>query len=128
MEVRAGVPGNVRPPRGVRTPVVLQALPAAGRPATSIRQKETRTMIVSFLIALIVGAVAGYLHDQVAGPGWLAAQITGTRSTVTSALVGIAGAFIGIHVALLIGLLGFIWHLIFAVIGAAAVLFAWRSV
>jgi len=61
-------------------------------------------------------------------PGWLTRQIAGsTRSVVTSALVGVAGAFIGFNVAALLGLLG-IAALIGAVVRAAVVLWAWRTI
>jgi uncharacterized membrane protein YeaQ/YmgE (transglycosylase-associated protein family) len=50
-----------------------------------------------------------------------------TRSTITSALVGVAGAFVGYHIALLIVLrAGLLTSVIAAAIGAAVVLFAWR--
>ena len=46
---------------------------------------------------------------------------------VTSALVGTAGSFVGYHLALLIGILGY-GALLVAVIGALAVLWGWRTV
>ena len=83
---------------------------------------------VTFLLVLAIGIVAGILFDRLAGPSWLARQFSGsTRGMVTSALVGVAGAFVGFHIAALIVLGG---GLVTAVIGAAAgaalVLFAWR--
>ena len=83
---------------------------------------------VIFLLVLAIGIVAGILFDRLAGPSWLARQFSGsTRGIVTSALVGVAGAFVGYHIAALIALGG---GLVTAVIGAAAgaalVLFAWR--
>ena len=44
---------------------------------------------------------------------------------VTSSLVGIAGSFVGYHLAVLIGILGY-GALICAIIGAAVVLWGWR--
>ncbi|MDP2620414.1 MAG: transglycosylase [Hyphomicrobiales bacterium] len=84
--------------------------------------------VVTFLLVLAIGIVAGILFDRLAGPSWLARQFSGsTRGIVTSALVGVAGAFVGYHIAALIVLGG---GLATAVIGAAAgaalVLFAWR--
>ena len=62
------------------------------------------------------------------GAGWLSRQIAGpNRLLVTSALVGIAGSFVGYHLALLIGILGYA-ALLVAVIGALAVLWGWRMV
>ena len=83
---------------------------------------------VTFLLVLAIGVVAGILFDRLAGPSWLARQFSGsTRSIVTSALVGVAGAFVGFHIALLLALGGgLVTTLIAAAAGAAVVLFAWR--
>jgi uncharacterized membrane protein YeaQ/YmgE (transglycosylase-associated protein family) len=80
------------------------------------------------LILLIIGIAAGLLFDRFAGPGWLSRQIAGgNRTLVTSALVGIAGSFVGYHLALVLGILG-LGALIVAIIGAVVVLWAWRTV
>ena len=86
--------------------------------------------LVAFLLVLVVGVVAGLLFDRLAGPSWLARQFSGSsRGIVTSALVGVAGAFVGYHIAVLLALGGgLITSLIAAAAGAAAVLFAWRMV
>jgi uncharacterized membrane protein YeaQ/YmgE (transglycosylase-associated protein family) len=83
---------------------------------------------VTFLLVLVVGVVAGFLFDRLAGPSWLARQFSGsTRGIITSALVGVAGAFIGYHIAILIALgAGMVMVVIAAAAGAAVVLFAWR--
>jgi uncharacterized membrane protein YeaQ/YmgE (transglycosylase-associated protein family) len=83
-----------------------------------------------FLLILVIGVVAGLLYDRLAGPSWLARQFSGgNRGIVTSALVGVAGAFIGYHIAILLALGGgLITSVIAAAVGAAAVLFAWRMV
>ncbi len=83
---------------------------------------------VTFLLVLVVGVVAGILFDRLAGPSWLARQFSGsTRGIITSALVGIAGAFVGYHIGLLLALSGgLLMSIIAATIGAAVVLFAWR--
>ena len=79
-----------------------------------------------FLILLIIGIAAGILFDRFAGPGWLTRQIAGSnRMIVTSGLVGTAGAFIGYHLAVLIGIIGY-GALLGAVIGALVVLWVWR--
>jgi uncharacterized membrane protein YeaQ/YmgE (transglycosylase-associated protein family) len=83
---------------------------------------------VTFLLILVVGIAVGILFDRVAGPSWLARQFSGsTRGIVTSALVGIAGAFVGYHIVGLIALgAGLIVQLVAAAVGAAVVLSAWR--
>ena len=79
-----------------------------------------------FLLLLIIGIAAGILFDRFAGPGWLTRQIAGSnRMIVTSALVGTAGSFVGYHLAVLIGIIGF-GAMLGAVIGALVVLWAWR--
>ncbi len=85
--------------------------------------------VVTFLLVLAIGIVAGILFDRVAGPSWLARQFSGsTRGLVTSALVGVAGAFVGYHIALLLALGGgLLMSVIMAAVGAAVVLFAWRT-
>ena len=60
-----------------------------------------------FLILLIIGIAAS------------------NRLMVTSALVGVAGSFVGYQLALLIGVAGSA-ALLVAVIGALAVLWIWR--
>ena len=84
--------------------------------------------VVTFLLILVIGIVAGILFDRLAGPSWLSRQFTGsTRGIVTSALVGVAGAFIGYHIAVLLALgSGLVTAVIAAAAGAALVLFAWR--
>ena len=80
---------------------------------------------VMFLLVLLIGIAAGLIFDRVAGPGWFARQVAGTRGMVTSALVGIAGSFIGYHIALLLAFRGVI-ALVGAALGAVLVLWAWR--
>jgi uncharacterized membrane protein YeaQ/YmgE (transglycosylase-associated protein family) len=86
--------------------------------------------LITLLLILVVGIVAGLLFDRLAGPSWLARQFSGSiRSTATSALVGVAGAFVGFHVAGLLALRGgILTSVVAAAAGAAVVLFAWRAV
>jgi uncharacterized membrane protein YeaQ/YmgE (transglycosylase-associated protein family) len=82
---------------------------------------------VAFLLVLAIGVIAGFLFDWLAGPSWLARQFSGsTRGIVTSALIGVAGALVGYHIAMLLALGGIVTSVIAAVIGAAVVLFGWR--
>ena len=56
-------------------------------------------------------------------------QIAGSkRHSVTSALVGIAGAFIGSHLIFILGLVSGLMSLVGALIGALVVLWVWRMV
>ena len=83
---------------------------------------------VIFLLVLVIGIVAGLLFDRLLGPSWLARQFSGsTRGIVTSAIVGVAGAFVGYHIAVLLTLgSGLITPIIAAAAGAVVVLFFWR--
>jgi uncharacterized membrane protein YeaQ/YmgE (transglycosylase-associated protein family) len=84
--------------------------------------------LVTFLLVLLVGIAAGILFDRLAGPSWLARQFAGsTRGIITSTLVGVAGAFIGFHIAGLLALGGgLLPSAIAAAAGAVVVLFGWR--
>ena len=85
--------------------------------------------LLSFLLVVAIGVAVGILFDRLAGPSWLARQFSGsTRGILTSALVGVAGAFIGYEIAVLLALGGgLLTSAIAAALGAAAVLFAWRT-
>lgn len=80
------------------------------------------------LVLIVIGILAGLFFDRLAGPGWLSRQISGkNRIMVTSALVGIAGSFVGYHVAGLFGAATYV-ALLGAIAGAAIVLWTWRMV
>lgn len=89
-----------------------------------------RDPALTFIVVLVIGIAAGLLFDRLAGPSWLARQFSGSnRAIITSALVGIAGALIGYHLAVLLALgSGLLMAIIAAALGAAALLFAWRMV
>jgi uncharacterized membrane protein YeaQ/YmgE (transglycosylase-associated protein family) len=84
--------------------------------------------VVIFLLVLAIGIIVGVLFERLAGRSWLARQFSGSaRGIITSALVGVAGAFVGYHIALLLVLRAGVLASVFAAaIGSAAVLFAWR--
>jgi len=80
------------------------------------------------VVLLVIGIVAGLAFDRFAGPGWFSRQIAGkNRLMVTSSLVGIAGSFVGYHLAVLLSVTGAA-ALIGAVVGAVAVLWGWRMI
>jgi uncharacterized membrane protein YeaQ/YmgE (transglycosylase-associated protein family) len=84
--------------------------------------------VALFVILLIIGIAAGLAFDRFAGPGWLSRQVAGNnRLMATSALVGIAGSFIGYYIFILVGIVGTA-AFIGAILGAAAVLWGWRMV
>lgn len=87
--------------------------------------------LATFLIIIVIGIATAILFDRVAGRrGWFARQVTGRRQIVTGSLVGIAGAFIGYHLFVLLGIIiaGSLGFFIGAIIGAVAVLWLWRDV
>src|SRR5438093_1537600 len=72
--------------------------------------------------------VAGLIVYRFVGASWLAQQIAvSTRSYVTSALVGIAGSFVGFHLAGLVKLsTGFV-PLVAAAVAALMIVWWWRT-
>jgi len=80
------------------------------------------------LLVLVIGIVVGVGALRVNRPSWLTRQIAGgRRAELTSALVGIAGAFIGFHLGALF-IVSTIVLLIAAIIGAVVIVWAWREV
>jgi hypothetical protein len=86
------------------------------------------TSLAILVIVTAIGIGAGLAFNRY-GQGWWSRHVGGsTRSNVTSALVGIGGAFIGFHVGVVLGLLPSPLMLYgAAVIGALLVLWAWRG-
>lgn len=83
---------------------------------------------LTILLVLLIGIVVGIGALRVNRPSWLTRQIAGgRRAELTSALVGIAGAFIGFHIGALL-VLSTLLLLIAALIGAVVVVWAWREV
>jgi len=88
------------------------------------------TPVVTFIIVLLIGIIVGIAAQRMARASWLSRQIAGgRRADLTSALVGIAGAFIGFHIAAIVALsAGMIVLFAAAAIGAAVVLWGWREI
>jgi uncharacterized membrane protein YeaQ/YmgE (transglycosylase-associated protein family) len=85
------------------------------------------TALANFIVILLIGGLAGLASNRY-GRSWLARLGATTSSIVTAALVGIAGAFIGFHISVMLGLLPSpLMHYILAAIGALAVLWLWRG-
>ena len=80
------------------------------------------TALANLVVILLIGAVAGLLFNRYSR-SWLQRIGGSTRSDLTSALVGIAGAFIGFHISVIAGLLPSpLMHYVLAAIGAVLVL------
>ena len=85
------------------------------------------TALANLLIVVAIGIAAGFLFNR-HGQTWFRRQFNTSHTDLTSALVGIAGSFIGFHIAVLFGLLPSPLMLyICAAIGAVAVLWLWRG-
>ena len=86
------------------------------------------TALAHLIIIVIIGIVAGLVSNRY-GQGWFARNIAGTRHTdITTALVGIAGAFIGFHIGVVLELLPLpLMQYLLALIGALVVLWVWRG-
>jgi uncharacterized membrane protein YeaQ/YmgE (transglycosylase-associated protein family) len=83
--------------------------------------------LANLLIILLIGVVAGLFFNRYSR-SWLARIGGSSRSDLTTALVGIAGAFIGFHVSVIIGLLPSpLMHYLLAIVGAILVLWLWRG-
>jgi uncharacterized membrane protein YeaQ/YmgE (transglycosylase-associated protein family) len=85
------------------------------------------TALFNLIIILVIGIAAGLVFNRYAGT-WLARLGSTTRSDVTAALVGIAGAFIGFHISVILGLLPSpLMHFVLAAAGALIALWLWRG-
>jgi uncharacterized membrane protein YeaQ/YmgE (transglycosylase-associated protein family) len=83
--------------------------------------------LANLLIILLIGVVAGLVFNRYSR-SWLARIGGSSRSDLTSALVGIAGAFIGFHISVIASLLPSpLMHYVLAVVGAVLVLWLWRG-
>ena len=85
------------------------------------------TALANLVVILVIGIVVGLAFNRYAR-SWLARLGTTTRSDITASLVGIAGAFIGFHSSVILGLLPSpLMHYILAAVGAVVVLWLWRG-
>ena len=88
------------------------------------------TPTFTFIIVLLIGIGVGIVAQGMARASWLSRKITGGRpADLTSALVGIAGSFIGFHVAaLVVESAGTLVLFIAAIVGAVVVVWGWREI
>lgn len=78
-----------------------------------------RSPWVVFLLVLGIGLIIGWLVQRVSNRG---------GGPLTSGLVGVAGSFIGFHLASLLHWRGHTPSLIAAAIGAAVIVFIWEQI
>ena len=87
------------------------------------------TGVVNLIVILLIGIIVGLLINRY-GRSWLGRQTASATGVgdVTYALVGIAGAFIGFHIVVILGLLPTPLMLYLgAVVGAAVTVWLWRA-
>ena len=87
------------------------------------------TAVMNLLVILAIGIVAGVVFNRY-GRSWLGRQTAGATGMgdVTYALVGIAGAFIGFHIVVILGLLPTPLMLYLgALSGAVVTLWLWQG-
>ena len=87
------------------------------------------TGVVNLIVVLAIGIIVGLMFNRY-GRSWLGRQTVGATGMgdVTYALVGIAGSFIGFHVAVILGVLPTPLMLYLAALaGAAITIWLWRE-
>lgn len=86
------------------------------------------TAIMTFIILVLIGILVGVVFNR-RGRSWLGRQVAETTGAgdVTSALVGIAGSFMGYHIGVILELLPtYLWY-VTALVGAILTLWLWRG-
>ena len=84
--------------------------------------------ILTFIILVLIGILVGVVFNR-RGRSWLGRQVAETTGAgdVTSALVGIAGSFMGYHIGVILELLPtYLWY-VTALVGAILTLWLWRG-
>ncbi len=87
------------------------------------------TALMNLIIILAIGIIVGLAFNRY-GRSWLGRQTAGATGVgdITYALVGIAGSFIGFHIAVILGLLPTPLMLYLAALaGAAITIWLWRG-
>ncbi len=86
------------------------------------------TAIMSFIILVAIGVVVGLVFNR-RGRSWLGRQVAGATGAgdVTYCLVGIAGAFMGFHLGVILELLPSFLLYVAALAGAILTIFLWRG-
>lgn len=86
------------------------------------------TAVLTFIILVVIGIVVGLAFNRY-GRSWVGRQVAGATGAgdVTYSLVGIAGSFMGFHIAVILGLLPSILLYVGAILGAALTVWLWRG-
>ena len=87
------------------------------------------TALANLIIIVLIGIIVGLLFNRY-GRNWLGRQVADATAVgdVTYSLVGIAGSFIGFHLAVILGLLPTPLILyVAAIVGAVVTLWLWRG-
>jgi uncharacterized membrane protein YeaQ/YmgE (transglycosylase-associated protein family) len=87
------------------------------------------TALVNLIFILAIGIIVGLVFNRY-GRSWLGRQAVDATGVgdVTYALVGIAGSFIGFHIAVILGILPTPLMLyLAAVVGAVVTIWLWRG-
>ena len=86
------------------------------------------TAVLTFIILVVIGIVFGLAFNRY-GRSWVGRQVAGATGAgdVTYSLVGIAGSFMGFHIAVILGLLPSILLYVGAILGAAMTVWLWRG-
>lgn len=87
------------------------------------------TGIVNLIVILFIGIVVGLVFNRY-GRSWLGRHVADATGVgdVTYSLVGIAGSFIGFHIAVILGLFPTPLMLyLAAIVGAVVTIWLWRG-
>ena len=86
------------------------------------------TAFVTFLLLIAIGVIVGLFFNRY-GRSWLGRQVADATGAgdVTYSLIGIAGSFMGFHLAVILGLLPSLLLYVCAILGAALTLWLWRG-
>ena len=87
------------------------------------------TGIGNLIIILVIGIIVGLVFNRY-GRSWLGRRVADATGVgdVTYSLVGVAGSFIGFHLAVIFGLLPTpLMLFLAAVVGAAVTIWLWRG-
>ena len=86
------------------------------------------TALLTFLLLIAIGIAVGLFFNRY-GRSWIGQKVAGATGVgdVTYSLVGIAGSFMGFHVAVILGLLPSVLLYVCAILGAALTLWLWRG-